>query len=280
MEFSVLASGSSGNAVWVRSPGAQILVDAGISAAQLDKRLQAAAGCSLTEVDALLLTHEHVDHVRGLKQALKRHPACRVFATAGTWHAATHAWEAAEAVAWTPVQAGSPWTLGDLQVTPFSVSHDAEEPVAYRFDCGGASLTILTDLGYVSDRIKTVVRGCAAYIWEANHDPAMLRSGRYPWHVKRRILGDKGHLSNEDAAVALADLLDGAPVDVYLAHLSEENNHPDLAELTFTSVLQECQPTAAAAVRLYRTHRTHPTPRHVLLGGQHTAAVGGPNCLL
>lgn len=253
LEFSILASGSSGNSIYIRSEGTNLLLDAGISGKQIEERLLGATGRHLSEMDALLVTHEHIDHVRGAKQVLK-HSAGQVYATEGTWHNIGHDLaDYGQLQAF--VKADTRFTVGDIQVTPFTVSHDAEEPVAYRFDCGDQSLCVLTDVGYVSDHIKSLIRGCQCYVWESNHDVGMLRAGRYPWSVKRRILGDKGHLSNQDAAVALADILGTEPVDVYLAHLSEETNMPELAEVTVQSVLHEIKPTYDEQVRLHRTSR-------------------------
>lgn len=266
LEFSVLASGSSGNALYIQTPNTKILLDSGISGRQLHQRLQEVSGQSIADLDALLLTHEHIDHVRGLRQVLKQSQA-QVYTTQGTWH---HVQDTAgkDLGSRTPnwVVAGEAFEVGDIRVTPFTVSHDAEEPVAYRFDCGHSSLAVATDLGYVSDSIKSVLAGCSCYVFEANHDVEMLRAGRYPWNVKRRILGDKGHLSNQDAAVALADLLDlkNDPVDVYLAHLSEENNQPDLAEITVSSVLTEIKSLYKEQIRLKRTSRAQATMLHTL----------------
>ncbi|SFU62981.1 MBL fold metallo-hydrolase [Alicyclobacillus macrosporangiidus] len=260
LQFSILASGSSGNAVYIQSETTRLLLDAGISARQIRDRMRAAGADVFHDLDALLLTHEHVDHIRGFPQVVKQTEA-RVYATEGTWHHVARAVaDHMPAERHHTVRAGEPFTIGDIRVTPFAVSHDAEEPVAYRFDAGGSALTVLTDLGYVSDAIKSVVQGCQTYVWEANHDVEMLRTGRYPWHLKRRILGDKGHLSNEDAAVALADIVGDSAIDVYLAHLSEENNLPDLAELTVHTILKECRPLYGELVRLHRTSRTQPTP--------------------
>lgn len=258
LEFSVLASGSSGNAIYIASSDTRLLLDAGVSGKQIAQRLQSAAGRGLHELDALLVTHEHVDHVRGLKQVVKQSGG-RIYITEGTWHQVRGTWaENPPEPVW--VKADVSFVVGDIRVTPFTVSHDAEEPVAYRFDSGGDSLCVLTDVGYVSDHIKSLIAGCRCYVWESNHDVDMLRAGRYPWSVKRRILGDKGHLSNADAAAAFADILQADEVDVFLAHLSEENNLPELAEVTFESVLREINPRFLEQVTLHRTSRHTATP--------------------
>ncbi|MCL6547443.1 MAG: MBL fold metallo-hydrolase, partial [Alicyclobacillus sp.] len=239
MKFTVLGSGSTGNAVYVQTESVKVLVDAGLSCRQLQARLRAAAGVDLADLDALLITHEHVDHVRGLTQLLKRtRPDTPVYLTEGTRRAAGLD-NGDMACRCRVVRAREPVDIGGLVATPIAVSHDAEEPVAYRLDGFGGSLAILTDLGYVSDVIKSAVSGCHTLVWETNHDVDMLRAGRYPWNVKRRILSDKGHLSNADAGVALAEVVaeSAGALQVYLAHLSQENNLPDLARVTVEAAL-------------------------------------------
>ncbi len=265
LEFSVLASGSSGNSTYIRTETTQILLDAGISKKQIELRLHDVCQASLADLSAVLITHEHIDHVRGLKQVLKRTSAS-LYMTEGTWSQIQEQVSDKNQTVATPecefVSEGRPLIIGDIRVTPFRVSHDAEEPVAFRFDTEKESLAVVTDLGYVSDVIKSVLTGCKTFVFEANHDVEMLRAGRYPWSVKRRILGDKGHLSNTDAAVALVDLLGTEEVDVYLAHLSEENNQPDLADLTVKSVLTEVKAYYGEQVSLHRTSRHVATPLH------------------
>lgn len=263
LEFSVLASGSSGNAIYVQSKETKILMDAGISAKELQHRLNEVAAINCNDIQAVLFTHEHIDHVRGLK-TLYRKTTAQFHLTEGTYSAVRQTIDSepnlTERLSY--VKSGEPFQIGDIRVTPFTISHDAEEPVMFRFDAGDASLAVVTDLGYVSDAIKDVLQGCQAYVFESNHDVDMLRAGRYPWSVKRRILGDKGHLSNTDSAVALLDFISDEEVDVYLAHLSEENNQPDLADLTVKSILHEAKPIYGEQVRLHRTGRRFATPLH------------------
>lgn len=265
MRFSVLASGSSGNAIYVESEETKLLLDAGISGKQIGVRLQESTGRSISDLDAVLITHEHVDHVRGIRQVAKHTESAPIYATEGTWSQIAAGFrDDTVATRWNRVVADAKVVIGDITVTPFSVSHDAEEPVAYRFDSEGQSLTVVTDLGYMTDHIKSIIAGCQCYVLEANHDVDMLRAGRYPWSVKRRILSDKGHLSNTDSAIALADLLQNDEVSVYLAHLSEENNQPDLAELTVSSVLREIRESYLEQVTLRRTSRAVATAIHSL----------------
>ncbi len=261
LEFSVLASGSSGNATYIQSETTRILLDAGISKKQLELRLTETCMRSLSELSAVLITHEHIDHVRGLKQVLK-HSSANLYITEGTWSNVSPQLEekTVNPSEFHFVKDGQPFYIGDIRVTPFQISHDAEEPVAYRFDTETESLAVVTDLGYVSDTIKSILSGCNTFVFEANHDVDMLRAGRYPWSVKRRILGDKGHLSNTDSAIALIDLLGTETVNVYLAHLSEENNQPDLADLTVKSVLSDAKAAFGEQVTLHRTSRHTATP--------------------
>jgi len=258
LSFSVLASGSSGNSIYIKSRETSILLDAGISAKQLNQRLQVAAESSIADLSAILVTHEHSDHVKGLKQTIKLSKA-PVYLTEGTQQALPADVNELYQHRLNQVAAGHEFMVGDIRVTVFAVSHDATEPVAYRFDTEDGSLAVITDLGYLSDTIKSVIEGCQTFVLEANHDESMLRAGPYPWHLKRRILGDKGHLSNTDAAVGLSDILSTDEVHVYLAHLSSENNQPDLAELTVSSVLREMKSQYADNVILHRTSRHEPT---------------------
>jgi phosphoribosyl 1,2-cyclic phosphodiesterase len=268
LEFSVLASGSSGNSTYIRTETTQILLDTGISKKQLELRLQDTCQANLADLSAVLITHEHIDHVRGLKQVLK-HSSADLYMTEGTWSQVSS--QVADKNQDSDEQNGdsikfvkdeASFVIGDIRVTPFRISHDAEEPVAFRFDTEHESLAVVTDLGYVSDTIKSLLTGCRTFVFEANHDVEMLRAGRYPWSVKRRILGDKGHLSNTDSAIAMIDLLGTQEVDVYLAHLSEENNQPDLADLTVKSVLCEAKALYGEQVSLHRTSRHMATPLH------------------
>ncbi len=268
LQFSVLASGSSGNSLYLREGNTRLLLDAGISGRQIQTRLASAANVQVGELQALLLTHEHVDHIRGVQQILKQSQAM-VYTTEGTWqHVVASLPENLSDGRVFFIHGGESFNLGEIRVTPFTISHDAEEPVAYRFDTPQGSLAVVTDLGYVSDPIKEIIAGCQCYVFESNHDVEMLRAGRYPWSVKRRIIGDKGHLSNTDAAIALADIVGNQGVDVYLAHLSAENNHPDLAELTVQSVLQEIQARFTEQVTLHRTSRETASGLHTLSTGQ------------
>ena len=257
MYFCVLASGSNGNSLYLESGDTRILLDAGLSGRQLETRLRSQCERELRDLTAVLITHEHDDHVKGLVQLAKKCQA-PLYMTEGTYAGLPAKARLDEPDRVVHIRAGEPFEVGGVRITPFAVSHDAEEPVAFRFDTAEGSLAVVTDLGYVSDRQRELLRGCDVYVFETNHDTEMLRAGPYPWHLKRRILGDKGHLSNVDAAYALIDILSDQPSHVYLAHLSGENNLPELAELTVEQIVLDARPELAERLRLHRTSRQAP----------------------
>ena len=227
MKCSVLASGSTGNAVYVQAGETRLLIDSGVSLRQLQVALDAIE-VSGEGLDAVLVTHEHSDHIKGLKAAVLKWKL-PIYTSDGTWSQIAGLWKEEEQVTARIIRSGAAFTLGQIVVEPFALSHDALEPLGFCFHFQGKKLVLATDLGYVSDRIKNVAKGADAFILETNHDVDMLRVGPYPWHLKRRILGDKGHLSNDTAAEFLLDCLSDATRSVFLAHLSQENNRPALA---------------------------------------------------
>lgn len=259
MDFCVLASGSNGNSLYLEAGDTRILLDAGLSGKQLEARLRTQCDRELRDLTAVLITHEHDDHVKGLVQLAKKCHA-PLYMTEGTYAGLPAKARLDEPDRVVHIRAGESLEIGSVRITPFAVSHDAEEPVAFRFDTDEGSLAVVTDLGYVSDRQRELLRGCDVYVFETNHDTEMLRAGPYPWHLKRRILGDKGHLSNVDAAYALIDILSEQATQVYLAHLSGENNLPELAELTVEQIVLDARPELADRIHLHRTSRQAPCP--------------------
>ncbi len=213
MRFCSLASGSNGNATLVEGPDGPLLVDVGLSWREMTRRA-ARAGMSTTDLSWIVLTHEHSDHVRGLKTALRR--GLRVAATQGTLRAL--------GVDGIPLEPGL--ELAGITVTPFPVAHDAAQPVGLRLDTPDVRLALVTDLGRVTPEVLAAMRHCTHLLVEANHDTEMLLTGPYPWPLKMRILGPNGHLANEETARALARLGPDGPKTVLLAHLSRENNSP------------------------------------------------------
>jgi len=195
-------------------------------------------GVSGSDLNAVFVTHEHTDHMRGLG-ALARKYRLPVYANEKTWAAMMR--QVGELEDWQckVMPANSVMEIADLRIESYLISHDAAEPVGYVFESCGARLGLATDMGYMSDKVAQRLKGLDVLILEANHDIEMLRMGRYPWNVKRRILGDTGHLSNDAAGEALCRLLTGDTRRVYLAHLSQEHNLMDLAKLTVNTILEE-----------------------------------------
>ncbi len=228
IKICVLASGSSGNATLVATERTRILIDAGLSFRELSSRL-AAIGEEPARLDAVLITHEHSDHVSGLPVLLRRlQHRLPVYMTHLT--APAFAWE--DRVPHVEVfQAGCRFTIGDLEVDSFTIPHDAIDPVAFAFHSQGIKIASVTDLGYIPDSIKYHLRGTHFLILESNHDLEMLKVGPYPWPVKQRVMGRKGHLSNDVVSEFIQADLDPATGTLVLGHISENNNHPELVRL-------------------------------------------------
>lgn len=334
VQFTVLASGSKGNSAVLAAGSTRLLLDAGLSARELCRRMHA-AGVDSATLDAILVTHEHSDHVRGLG-ALARRLGIPVYLTEGThrewrrivnppprqtysqWIEAMRARRAAasteestheagcaeansvatlaasEAIAeanadggaeeaesneselgcitsdsdaasatFDParlpevhyLRPGEPITLGDFEVHPFTIPHDAADPVAYVFRAEGLRIAVATDLGYIPPNVAAQLQNCDALMLESNHDLDMLRDGPYPWSVKQRVLSRVGHLSNDAASEFLEQSWDGRAACVVLAHLSESNNLPELARV--------------AAERALASHTANLFARKLLLASQH-----------
>lgn len=229
----MLASSSAGNATFIAAGGTRILVDAGLSRRDICLRLEA-IGERAEAIDAILLTHEHSDHIAGLASFVKRFRV-PVYATRLT--APTLSWNGCEPLLET-FQAGAGFALGGIEVQSFSVPHDAADPVGYCFRAGGVKIGLVTDLGYIPGSIPVHVRGADLLILESNHDLEMLKVGPYPWLVKQRVMSRRGHLSNDVVGEFIASGLDAATSTLVLGHLSEHNNHPELARLVAAQALE------------------------------------------
>ena len=289
MRMTVLASGSKGNSTLVSSSRTRILVDAGLSCRELLKRMQMADE-DPAAIDALLITHEHQDHVQGVA-VLARKLGVPVYFTQATHRAwmrwmmphkrmtyaawlalrqqdlaqrqagpatAVPAIEDAECADEAPATkqedpckdpcslpgveyfaAGTGFSIGDIAVTPFTIPHDAADPVGFVFEADGVRMAIATDLGYMPPNVKMAIRNCDVLMLESNHDLEMLRDGPYPWSVKQRVMSRVGHLSNEAVSDFLEKNYDGNASYVVLAHLSECNNLPELARVTAERALRD-----------------------------------------
>ena len=231
MEFYTIASSSAGNAALVCHEDTHILIDAGVSCRRITQSL-AALDLTLHDIDAILITHEHIDHVRALG-TLQKKCAVPLYASRGT--AAALDYPAERVHAFTP---GDAFTVGSLRALPFRTSHDARESVGYRIESGDGSLAVLTDTGCITDEAHDLALGADTLLLEANHDVEMLTTSPYPYPLKRRILGEYGHLSNEAAAEFAVECVRAGTSDILLAHLSGENNTPSLAEYAVGRALQ------------------------------------------
>jgi phosphoribosyl 1,2-cyclic phosphodiesterase len=232
LRMTVLASGSRGNCTVLSSNDASILVDAGISCRETLRRMRA-AGEDPEKLKAIVISHEHKDHVAGL-QVLARKLQIPVYITESTYHCWRRETRDADGK---PEKldrrehfyAGRSFSLAGITVTPFTIPHDAVDPCGFTFKADGVKFGLVTDLGYVPPNVKEHLRGCDGLMIESNHDLEMLRNGPYPWMVKQRVMSRVGHLSNTALADFFAQDYDGQAAFVVLAHLSEHNNHPELA---------------------------------------------------
>ncbi|MDR1606078.1 MAG: MBL fold metallo-hydrolase [Streptococcaceae bacterium] len=236
-KYSILASGSTGNCTYIETPERKILVDAGLSGKKIEG-LMHEIGRSLSDVDSLLVTHEHKDHVAGLG-VLARKYKMTLYANAQTWQAIGDGCGQIDPSQKQLFEMGKTLTFGDIDVESFGVSHDAAAPQFYKFMKDGKSFVLLTDTGYVSDRIRGTIENADAYLMESNHDVEILRMGNYPWRLKQRILSDHGHLSNEDGASTALSVIGKQTKRILLGHRSQENNLKELAHMTMENTLMQ-----------------------------------------
>jgi phosphoribosyl 1,2-cyclic phosphodiesterase len=236
----VLATSSSGNCTFVATESTRILIDAGLSAKDACQRL-AAIGEDPEKLDAILVTHEHSDHVSGLavltrwirKKTKRSIPVflTRLTAPAIDWNGAEH--DGIEAF-----QAGTRFSIGDLEVSSFTIPHDAIDPVGYTISAQGVKVGLAMDLGYLPASVKFHLLGSRLLVLESNHDLDMLKVGPYPWSVKQRVMGRRGHLSNDVVSEFIRDDLDNSVQTLLLGHLSEHNNHPEIVRLVASQAIE------------------------------------------
>jgi len=234
-----LASGSKGNSIYIESEKTRILIDAGLSALQLSKRL-ADISVDIADLDAVFITHEHSDHCRGIGPLSRRY-GVPIYIHRETYAMLPKVGEINHCF----FDVGQSITCRDIEVNSFAITHDAVAPVGFTVDTIAGKIGVATDLGIATRLVQQRLRQCRALIIETNHDEDMLRDGPYPWDVKQRIKSKHGHLSNTDGAELIQRLLWDGLEAVFLAHLSETNNTPSLAQQCVLSVLQlqnVCQP--------------------------------------
>ena len=229
LELCSIASGSSGNSICVGSDHTHVLIDAGISGKRIEAGLNE-IDLKAGEMQGILVTHEHIDHIAGLGVLARRY-GIPIFATEKTIEAISNSKSVGkiDADLFQVVKPGKRFSIGDLIVNPISISHDAADPVAYKVVNDDKSVAVVTDLGNYNQAIVDELQGLDALLLEANHDIKMLQMGPYPYPLKQRILGDRGHLSNERSGQLLCELLHDHFGTILLGHLSKENNYEKLA---------------------------------------------------
>ena len=235
-----LASGSKGNSIYISDGRTRLLVDAGLSATEIQRRMQA-VGLSAKSLDALIVSHEHSDHIQGIG-VLSRRYKLPVYLSRGTYEAANRL---GKLFAHTYFQCGSPFHVNTLEVHPFSISHDASDPAGFTVASNGKRIGIATDLGKATAIVNDHLSGCGLIVLEANHDPRMLEEGPYPWYLKQRIRSRSGHLSNQESKDLLSKIQHEQLQYVILAHLSETNN---TAQKAYSEVIRAIQTSGAKVI--------------------------------
>lgn len=239
LKFATIASSSSGNCVYIGTEYTNILIDAGLSGKKIEEALK---DLELTgqDIDAVFVTHEHIDHVDGVGVLARRYNI-PIYATEGTW-ANMPSKVKAETIRddfKRNVYADENMVFNDLLIRPFDIPHDAEQPVGYSVMTDNDKITVATDIGHISDTIKENVKGSSILLLESNHDLDMLKNGSYAYNLKQRILSDYGHLSNDNAGKFLSDYADSRLKYVFLGHLSKENNTPRVAFDTVKDIVTD-----------------------------------------
>lgn len=245
LSFTLLGSGSSGNGTLVSSGSVHILVDVGLSARETARRLQE-CGVAPGDISAIVLSHEHGDHCRGVAPFAKD-LEIPVFLTEAALVASDMTLDPRRIRA---IHSGEGFDVHGIHFTPFSIPHDAADPLAFLIEKDGARIAIVLDLGYISNLVAERLKGCDAIIIESNHDINMLKVGPYPWALKQRVMSRRGHLSNDSVAEYLANGFDGCARHVLLAHLSKKNNLPELALISAQRALESRSTLASSQTRL------------------------------
>lgn len=270
MKLSVLGSGSTGNAVLIVAGETRVLVDAGLSAKELARRLSL-VGEDIRRLDGVLVTHEHGDHVGGLR-VLLRSVDCPVYISATTCDAyisertnlandEPRKRAAALSNRVEQIESSKDFRIGEIDFHPFTIPHDAADNFGFTATHQGVKIATLMDFGHITTLISQQLRGCAAILIESNHSRDMLKAcDSYPWELKQRILSRLGHLSNEDVAEWLRDGFDGCARHIVLAHLSQRANNPYLAKISAEVALQERAPLFPAETQISLSFPKEPTP--------------------
>ncbi len=233
----ILASGSKGNAIFISSGDTSLLIDAGLSGIEIERRLRS-RGLDPENLDAIMVSHEHSDHIQGVG-VLSRRYKLPVYISTKTRKAAVS--QLGNLYDFKNFECGSMFTINDLSIHPFSISHDAKDPCGFTVNQNGTKIGIATDLGIATSMVKEHLKGCTLLILEANHDEGMLINGPYPWPVKQRVKSRIGHLSNAESKHLLNEIQHDGLKHVMLAHLSETNNTPQKAVNEVGQALTRCK---------------------------------------
>ena len=232
MNFSVLASGSKGNSSFIETNKTRILVDLGITSGNAEKKLKS-LDIDPATINAIVLTHTHVDHINGIKVFIKKYNPI-IYLTSKMYN------EISKIITIENYQIiTDDFMISDLQVTVFKTSHDTDDSNGYVFEAYGKSIVYITDTGYINKKYFPILENKNYYIMESNHDVELLMNGSYPYYLKQRIIGDKGHLSNKDSSYYLSKFIGDNTKGVVLIHLSEENNKESLALSMLEKTLQK-----------------------------------------
>jgi phosphoribosyl 1,2-cyclic phosphodiesterase len=237
MRVIILGSGSSGNSLYIESGDTSALVDAGLSAKETARRLTE-AGVDPTRINAIVVTHEHADHIKGVR-VFSKTTKVPVFISEETRSQCR--WTGGEqGICWgETISSSESFQVGSLNFHPFTIPHDGIDTFAYTVESQGVKIGIVTDLGYITQLVAERLRGCTMVVMESNHDRDMLKVGPYPWSIKQRIASSTGHLSNDEMARWLREDFDGQAEYLVLAHLSKQCNHPELARLSALEALDK-----------------------------------------
>ncbi len=249
IEFTTLASGSKGNSVYIGTKDTKILIDAGLSGSKIESVLKD-INVSLDDIDAIFVTHEHADHIDGVGVISRRHNL-PVYATEGTWNNMAEKIGKISKHNKRLVYKDEGILLNDMFIRPFAVPHDAKDPVCYSVLYNGIKICVATDMGHITRDVIENIRHSSALVLESNHDVNMLKAGSYPYALKERVLGKYGHISNETCGKLLSCVMNDKLKNVFLGHLSQDNNTPDLAYLTVANTLEEFGIKAEKDVNLH-----------------------------
>lgn len=237
IKFCSLASGSSGNCHYIETDNSRIIVDAGLSGKRI-QGLLSSIDVDPESLDAIFVTHEHIDHIKGVG-ILSRRFDIPIYANEDTWVGMKNTIGEIKEKNIKVFCNETHFELKDLTIYPLEIFHDALDPVGYIINYKNKKISLVTDTGWVNNNMIDKIKGSNLYLLESNHDIGMLKGGSYPWPLKQRILSTKGHLSNDDCGKVLGDILLGNGEVVLLAHLSEDNNHPTLAMETVKRNIEE-----------------------------------------